>query len=122
MKIDYSTYSRDELEEAYRSINVSEYPERFAEIKKWIDIRDAEPQPNPNPALRIEGNTRHVCVKCGHENYDIGEFHAAGSWFAKLFDIQSSRFTTVSCRRCNYTEVYRCPKDRISDVLDYFVG
>ena len=122
MKIDYSKYSREELEQAYSTINVTEYPERFEEIKKWMEIRDSEPQENPNPALRGSGNVKHTCMKCGHENYDLGEFHAAGSGLAKFFDIQTAKFTTVSCRKCSYTEVYRCSKDRISDVLDIFVG
>ena len=34
-------------------------------------------------------------------------FHAAGGGFAKVFDVQNKRFSTISCTRCGDTELYR---------------
>jgi len=40
----------------------------------------------------------YTCPKCKNTNYDIGEFRAAGGFLSKIFDVQSKRFTTVTCR------------------------
>lgn len=44
--------------------------------------------------------TKHpfVCVKCGNQTYETGQFQAAGGNLAKLFDVRSQKFTTISCR------------------------
>jgi predicted nucleic-acid-binding Zn-ribbon protein len=42
--------------------------------------------------------------------------------FAKVFDVQNKRFTTVTCRRCTYTEIYRTESSRLGDVFDFFTN
>ena len=51
--------------------------------------------------------TAYKCAKCQHTGYETDEFRATGGNFAKIFDIQNKKFTTVSCKRCGYTEMYR---------------
>lgn len=62
------------------------------------------------------------CVKCGNETYEADRFQATGGNFAKLFDVQNKRFTTVSCTKCGYTELYRADPDDLMDIFDFFIG
>ena len=45
-----------------------------------------------------------------------------GGNFAKLFDVQNKRFTTITCTRCGYTELYKEMSDGAMDVLDFLIG
>ncbi len=62
----------------------------------------------------------YTCPKCGHTGYDVGEFRATGGFLTKVFDIQSKRFTTVSCTRCRYTELYRADSSMLGNIFDFF--
>jgi predicted nucleic-acid-binding Zn-ribbon protein len=77
-----------------------------------------------NPCSR--GSTmRHrnwQCPKCGHKDYEVGQFRATGGMFAKIFDVQNKRFSTITCENCTFTEVYRTPGSKLGDVFDFFVG
>ncbi len=68
----------------------------------------------------MTGNWR--CPKCGNESYETDQFQATGGTFSKLFDIQNKRFTTVSCTRCRYTEIYKADVSEIENILDFFIG
>ena len=39
---------------------------------------------------------------------------------SKIFDVQNKRFTTVTCDRCTYTEIYRIKSSALGHVLDFF--
>ena len=60
------------------------------------------------------------CAKCGNTSFDTDQFRATGGILSKVFDVQTKRFTTVSCERCTYTEIYRTKSSRLGDVLDFF--
>lgn len=62
------------------------------------------------------------CTKCGGMEYEIGEFRAAGGFWTKIFDIQSARFSTVSCRRCHYTEIYKADSSTLGNIFDFFTN
>ena len=62
----------------------------------------------------------YTCPKCGNTTYDVGEFRATGGFLAKVFDIQSKRFTTVSCKRYHYTELYRAESSTLGNIFDFF--
>ena len=38
---------------------------------------------------------QYVCPKCGCTEYESDQFQATGGNFAKMFDIQNKRFTTI---------------------------
>ena len=40
--------------------------------------------------------------------------------FSKIFDVQNKRFTTVTCDRCTFTEIYRTKSSALGHVLDFF--
>jgi predicted nucleic-acid-binding Zn-ribbon protein len=52
-------------------------------------------------------NATYICAKCRHTGYETDEFHATGGNFAKIFDMQNQKFTTLSCKQCGYIEIYR---------------
>jgi len=62
------------------------------------------------------------CVKCGNTEYDVAEFRATGGFLSKVFDVQNRRYTTVTCTRCQYTEIYRVESSMLGSIFDFFVG
>lgn len=67
-------------------------------------------------------NLNYTCPKCGNKTYSTDQFRATGSYLAKVFDIQSKRFTTVSCERCTYTEIYKADSSMLGNVFDFFTN
>jgi len=64
----------------------------------------------------------YQCDKCGHTAFESSEFRATGGFLTKVFDIQSKRFTTVTCSRCKYTELYKCDQSSLGNVFDFLAG
>jgi hypothetical protein len=64
-------------------------------------------------------DTRYKCPKCNNGEYETGEFRATGGFFTKLFDVQSKRFTTVTCTRCRYTEIYQADSSMLGNIFDF---
>lgn len=62
------------------------------------------------------------CPKCNHSLYEIDEFRAVGGFWTKIFDIQNKRFTTITCARCKYTEIYKVSSKQLENVADFFIG
>lgn len=65
---------------------------------------------------------QYICPKCGNTHYISDQFQATGGNFAKLFDIQNKKFTTISCTQCGYTELYRTMNSAGMDILDFLLG
>lgn len=63
-----------------------------------------------------------TCQKCGNDRYETGELRAAGGFLSKVFDVQNKKFTTVSCTRCQYTEIYRGDSSMLGNIFDFFAG
>lgn len=62
------------------------------------------------------------CPKCANEAFETSEFRATGGFLTKIFDIQSKRFTTVTCSRCRYTELYQASQSSLGNVFDFLAG
>ena len=65
-------------------------------------------------------NYRYNCPKCGNKQYSLGELRAPGSFATKLFNIQNLRFTTITCDRCFYTEMFKTKSSQFGNVVDFF--
>ena len=65
---------------------------------------------------------QYVCPKCGNREYVSDQFQATGGNFAKIFDVQNKKFTTISCSRCGYTELYKTMNSDGMDILDFLMG
>ncbi len=64
-------------------------------------------------------NRGFQCAKCGHTAFESSEFRATGGFLTKIFDIQSKKFTTVSCTKCKYTELYKGDQQTIGNIFDF---
>ncbi len=62
------------------------------------------------------------CPKCQNMEYETDEFRATGGLLTKIFDIQSKRFTTVTCTRCKYTEIYKTDSSMLGNIFDFFTN
>lgn len=67
-------------------------------------------------------NINYTCPKCGNSEYEVDEFRATGGPFAKIFDVQNKKFTTISCSRCKYTELFKADTTMLGNIFDLFIG
>lgn len=65
---------------------------------------------------------QYICPKCGNNEYEADQFQATGGNLAKIFDVQNKKFTTISCKRCGYTELYKTQSSSGWNVLDFLIG
>lgn len=59
------------------------------------------------------------CPKCQNLQFETDQFSATGGGFTKFFNIQNKKYTTVTCTRCNYTEIYKGETSRLENFLDF---
>ena len=67
--------------------------------------------------------TKHrnwACPKCRHDEFETGQFRAVGGAISRILDLQNRKFTTVSCERCGFTEVYKADSSALGKVFDLF--
>ena len=67
-------------------------------------------------------HSRWTCPKCSNPSFETGEFRATGGMLAKIFDVQNKKFSTVTCSRCQYTEMYRVDSSKLGSVFDFFTN
>jgi len=65
-------------------------------------------------------HANYSCPKCGNQEYETDEFRATGGFLSKVFDVQNKKFTTVSCTKCTYTEIYRADSSMLGNIFDFF--
>ena len=63
-----------------------------------------------------------TCLKCDNVEFKTDIFQATGGTLAKIFDVQNKKFTTVTCTRCQYTEIYKTDSSRLGNVFDFFTS
>jgi predicted nucleic-acid-binding Zn-ribbon protein len=64
-------------------------------------------------------NQGYLCAKCGHTAFESSEMRATGGFFTKIFNVQTKRFTTVSCSHCSYTELYKTDSSTLGNIFDF---
>ena len=60
------------------------------------------------------------CPKCRNNEFETDQFAATGGGLTKFLNIQNKKFTTVTCSRCRYTEMYKTDTSTLGNVLDFF--
>jgi len=60
------------------------------------------------------------CPKCQNREFETDQFQATGGGFSKFFNIQNKKYTTVTCKRCKYTEMYKGETSKGENILDFF--
>jgi len=64
----------------------------------------------------------YQCPKCDNRSYTVGQMRATGGTLSKIFDVQTEKFTSVTCNRCTHTEFYKTKTSGISNVFDFFTN
>jgi hypothetical protein len=64
----------------------------------------------------------YQCAKCGNGSYETGEIRATGGVLSKIFDVQNLKFTTVTCSRCRYTEIFKADSSMLGNIFDLFTS
>jgi predicted nucleic-acid-binding Zn-ribbon protein len=64
----------------------------------------------------------YKCQKCSNRTYEVDQMQATGGTFTKLFNIQNKSFTSVTCKKCSYTEFYKTQTSKITNVFDFFTN
>ena len=63
----------------------------------------------------------YKCPKCSNRTFEKDSIATTGSGWSKIFDLQNRKFTTVSCGKCGYTELYKTGSARtIENIFDLF--
>lgn len=62
----------------------------------------------------------YTCPKCHNKTYDVSEMRATGGTLSKIFDVQNRKFTSVTCKKCTYTEFYKAKTSALSNIFDLF--
>ncbi|MCF7885536.1 MAG: zinc ribbon domain-containing protein [Candidatus Marinimicrobia bacterium] len=70
----------------------------------------------------MEDKIQYECPKCGGNDYETDRMRATGGGFAKIFDVQNKKFTTVTCTNCGYTELYRGKTSSLGNIFDFFTN
>ncbi|WP_203460399.1 zinc ribbon domain-containing protein [Lacinutrix sp. WUR7] len=67
-------------------------------------------------------NINYHCPKCNNDSYTVGQMQATGGTFSKIFDVQSQKFTSLTCNKCTYTEFYKAKTSALSNIFDLFTN
>ena len=60
------------------------------------------------------------CPKCENRDFETGEKRVAGSFWQKIFNIQRSKFSSVTCSKCSYTEFFKGRSaSALANLLDF---
>jgi len=65
---------------------------------------------------------KYQCPKCNNDTYEVGELRATGGTLSKIFDVQNQKYSSVTCKRCSYTEFYKASTSALSNIFDFFTG
>ena len=60
------------------------------------------------------------CPKCNNRDFETDQLSTTGGGFSKFFNIQNKKFTTVTCTKCHYTEIYKGESSTLGNILDFF--
>ena len=61
------------------------------------------------------------CPKCENKDYEIGEMRVAGSFWQKIFNVQRTKFSSVTCNKCTFTEFFKgSSNSKLTDIFDLF--
>ncbi|MYC96788.1 MAG: GTP-binding protein [Caldilineaceae bacterium SB0661_bin_32] len=62
------------------------------------------------------------CPKYDNIEFETDIFQATGGHLAKIFDVQNKKITTVTCTRCQYTEICKSSMSNLGNVFDFFTS
>ena len=72
--------------------------------------------------FKATGAKRYACVKCGSNEYKVGELRASGGIWSSVIEVESEKFSFLACGRCGYTELYRGDRSVLRQLFDFGVS
>ncbi|MBS3740524.1 MAG: zinc ribbon domain-containing protein [Candidatus Cloacimonetes bacterium] len=60
----------------------------------------------------------YKCPKCGNTQCEIGQMRVISGFWSKIFDVQGKKYSTVTCTRCKYTEIYQASTSTMENIFD----
>eukprot|EP01080_Neovahlkampfia_damariscottae_P010470 gene10470-2992_t len=79
------------------------------------------------PSKMVTNNSTHgtkynfKCEKCGCTEYKTGETISVGGLISKILNIQTRRFSTLTCQTCGFTEFFERYQNPITNIIDIFI-
>jgi len=70
----------------------------------------------------VTASLSYKCIRCSHHECETGEIHAAGGFWSKIFDVEGSKFATVTCMYCKHTEFFKADRNSLANIFDLFVS
>ena len=70
----------------------------------------------------MEQNLNYTCPKCSNKSFTTGQMRATGGIWSKIFDVQTQKYTSVTCDNCKYTEFYKASTKALSNIFDLFTN
>ena len=66
-------------------------------------------------------HNNYSCPKCQNRSFETDVMSTTGGGLSRIFDIQSRRYTTVSCSNCGYTEIFKKQRgSTLENIFDLF--
>ena len=62
------------------------------------------------------------CSKCDGLEYEKGQLRMAGGFWSKIFDVQNKKFTSITCKNCGYTEIYKKNTRTAENIFDFLTN
>ena len=62
------------------------------------------------------------CAKCDSHEFETGQLRTTGSGLSRFFNIQNQKYTTISCTKCGYTELYKLDGSGVGNLVDFFTN
>lgn len=63
---------------------------------------------------------KYSCPKCQFNQYEIGHLKTRGTVLCRILNISRNCFTTVTCKRCAFTEIYKTMPKNIETILEKY--
>ncbi len=60
------------------------------------------------------------CPKCQNMTYEEDTVTMTGHTWSRFMNIQNRKFASITCTKCNYTELYKGVSKGWESVVDFF--
>lgn len=67
-------------------------------------------------------NQHYECAKCRATEFETGEIRTTGSGLTRFLNVQNQKYSTVACKECGFTEIYKLDGRGIGNVFDLFTN
>lgn len=69
----------------------------------------------------MDNKYKYACIKCNSNQCSISSMRVAEGGLSAVFDLETMSFTTITCEKCGYTELYTKEKEELLKILADFI-